>query len=874
MKTSNGNHQYSVLILVSVLLAFGSRDVVHGQGSTTPVCDRTPQVRDAIVGEVVGVNSCGSVTEAHLAAIDNLDLNDMEITTLKEGDFEGMSELSELHLKQNQLSGLPAGVFSGLAALTLLDLRNNQLTALPERAFSGLTTLTLLTLSDNRLTALPEGVFSGLSELTELYLRDNQLTTLPEEVFNGLAALTELHLYNNQLTALPESVFNGLSALRSLDLHGNLLTTLPEGMLAGLTSLTTLNLESNRLTTLPESIFAGPTGINRLAMGGNAADPLPLDVFLEKTGEGQFKAVAPTGAPFDVTLPIRVRNGDISGGATTITIPAGSVESTPLTVTRTPGANLAVTVDIGRLPGLPSNHTGYALVRSRDLPLKVTEGDVGVTVALTMTVGREGENTPYPTGRFGFARPRSPFSPHGSLSARTFSFRGITYRVSALYYDIDHNTREKYLAFETSPLFPRGFVLYLDSKQFNSSACRYQPSFNNKGWNRWDNVDLNWSSGQTVRIRVVETTPMPPGAPKNLQATTHFRDFTLTWEPPANADPTSLPVAEYELRISDDGGNTWDPDWNDIYDSGPGEENRSSVTIGTGSGNYYSFSSGTEYTFEVRARGGDGSGDAARLRLTMDGITPIWARTREVHDGIIAAVPSASDYRGVTESQLAAITEIDLANRNITALKSGDFAGLTELKRLNLTGNQLSSIPDSIFEGLTALTQLRLEGNSVTPLPIAVSLEEVAEGQFKAVAPTGAPFEIVLPVIVPNGSISGGATTITIPTGSVESAPRTVIRTAGTTAPVTVDIGALPGLPNGHSGYALVKSPDLPLEVFGPVEGEALAATDFNGDGRTNYADFFLFVDAYGGTDARFDLNGSGTVDYADFVKFVDAFGT
>ena len=54
----------------------------------------------------------------------------------------------------------------------------------------------------------------------------------------------------------------------------------------------------------------------------------------------------------------------------------------------------------------------------------------------------------------------------------------------------------------------------------------------------------------------------------------------------------------------------------------------------------------------------------------------------------------------------------------------------------------------------------------------------------------------------------------------------------------------------------------------------AATTTDFNGDGRTNFADFFLFVDAYGGTDARFDLNGSGTVDYADFFKFVDAFGT
>ncbi len=52
------------------------------------------------------------------------------------------------------------------------------------------------------------------------------------------------------------------------------------------------------------------------------------------------------------------------------------------------------------------------------------------------------------------------------------------------------------------------------------------------------------------------------------------------------------------------------------------------------------------------------------------------------------------------------------------------------------------------------------------------------------------------------------------------------------------------------------------------------AATDFNNDGRTDFVDFFLFADAYGGTDARFDLDGNGTVDFADFFKFVDAFGS
>ena len=50
--------------------------------------------------------------------------------------------------------------------------------------------------------------------------------------------------------------------------------------------------------------------------------------------------------------------------------------------------------------------------------------------------------------------------------------------------------------------------------------------------------------------------------------------------------------------------------------------------------------------------------------------------------------------------------------------------------------------------------------------------------------------------------------------------------------------------------------------------------TDFNDDGKTDFVDFFLFADAYGGTDPRFDLDGSGTVDFVDFFKFVDAFGS
>ena len=63
------------------------------------------------------------------------------------------------------------------------------------------------------------------------------------------------------------------------------------------------------------------------------------------------------------------------------------------------------------------------------------------------------------------------------------------------------------------------------------------------------------------------------------------------------------------------------------------------------------------------------------------------------------------------------------------------------------------------------------------------------------------------------------------------------------------------------------------VTVAAAPETPAAAGADFNGDGTVDFADFFEFVDAFGGSDPRFDLNGDGSVGFADFFEFVDAFG-
>ena len=198
---------------------------------------------------------------------------------------------------------------------------------------------------------------------------------MPEGLFEYPSNLLFLDLSGNQLSSLPEGLFDKVTL--ALDLSDNQLSSLPHGIFKGIfveiPDFTGFFAFGTPLGPFPEDAYNELADPTTLDLTGNPGAPLPLTVSLEKVADGQFKAVAPAGAPFDMVLPLTVTNGSISGGTTTITIPPGSVESETLTITRTSGTTFAVTVDIGTLPELPNSHSGYALVKSADLPLVFTE---------------------------------------------------------------------------------------------------------------------------------------------------------------------------------------------------------------------------------------------------------------------------------------------------------------------------------------------------------------------------------------------------------------------------------------------------------------------------------------------------------------------
>ena len=703
--------------------------LLPGAGTITPVANRTPKVRDAIVAAVPGVTSAANITATQLAAISELDMTESKITALKSGDFDGLINMEGLGIGDT-LSSLPDGIFDDLTRLEVLAL-GGTLPSLPDGIFDNLLNLKTLYISGTQLSSLPDGIFDNLTNMQTFGLINTQLTSLPDGIFDSFTNVPVIYLNDNQLSSLPAGIFD--KATMRVFLQNNQLSSLPDGIFKGsftkAPNLTGMELLGVPLGQIPDDRLDELGEYTLVYLNGNTIDPLPLTISLKRVANGQFKAVAPTGAPFKLVLPLRVANGSISGGATSITIPVGSVESQTFTVTRTPGTTYAVAVNIGTLPGLPKNHTGYTLVKSDGLVF-------------------------------------TEFGGFLQVSERTPAVRdAIVHKVPGI--NSAANVTEAHLAAITD--------------------------FNVVLRNSVKVGDFGGLTGLTDFALGTAITSLPDGLFKDLSNVT-----SMTW---IDRDLTTLP--------------------NGVFDS---------------------FKSLTTLEMEAQSLTSLPAG-------VFNGITNLTVLSFYANQ--------LSSLAAEVFAPLTNLTLLLFHTGQLTTLPDGVFDQLTKLTVLELHGTQLTSLPDGMFSGLTELTTVKLIGYTVNPMPLTVTLKKVENGQFKAVAPTGAPFDIVLPITVTNGSISGGATSITIAKGSTESGTLTITRTPSTTAAVTVNIGTLPGIPSGHSGYKLVKSTTgLPLTLAPPITNNAPVFTDGTSTTRTiaeNTASGQNIGTAIGATDADND---------------------
>ena len=141
------------LIAFLVLFAFNAR--AAAPATTINICDRTPQVEEAILAKIPAPKpSCSAVPAASLSAIERLNLREKGSTSLLAGDFDNLTGLEGLILAGNALTSLPSGIFDNLTALEMLNLNGNQLATLPPGIFDNLPKLDALLASNNRLLGI------------------------------------------------------------------------------------------------------------------------------------------------------------------------------------------------------------------------------------------------------------------------------------------------------------------------------------------------------------------------------------------------------------------------------------------------------------------------------------------------------------------------------------------------------------------------------------------------------------------------------------------------------------------------------------------------------------------------------------------------
>ena len=499
-----------------------------------------------------------------------------------------------------------------------------------------------------------------------LELESQGITSLQSGDFAGLGGLAWLNLRNNSLTALSVDLFDGLGRLCCLILRSNRLSALPSGVFSSL-PLRVLDLAENQLSSLPSGLFAGLPLLN-LYLDGNPGAPFSLPLTLEAvdpsgtTATTAFRVEFAHGAPFPMTVRLSATGAALSPSQ--VAIPLGGTQSEEFTVTPQ-GAAWSV---VARADP-PENEPGYGgffiAAASFEPPTYVAicgrtpQVRDAILSALALTDCSAVVDTQLASVSV------LDLAGQGITSLNVDDFAGLT-GLERLNLSGNALTTLPESVFTGLGNLRRLFLQDNPGSPFHFSLAFEEVS----------------SSGTTMVLRVTIAPGVPFGITVALSATNARLSSSVVTIPAGGRMSRQFSVLPSAASWS-------------LTAAGPDLPSSS----------YAGFTI-TDATF------------APETASSTDG--GICGRTPEVRDGILALLP-VNDCAAVTTAQLEELPGLlNLRNRGIASLKSGDFAGLTALSRLDLEHNRLNSLPADVFDEMGSLEVLRLADNSLRSLPSRV----------------------------------------------------------------------------------------------------------------------------------------------------------
>lgn len=202
-----------------------------------------------------------------------IDLQNNDITDIKEDDFKGLSKLYGLFLINNRISKIHPKAFRNMNNLRLLYLSYNLMTEIPANlppniielrfhennigrirkdAFKGLRKLHVLELGANPLanSGIDLGAFNGLSTLY-IGIAEAKLTAIPKDL---PSTITELSLDYNKISKVEVEDFIRYKNLQRLGLAFNQIKSVENGSFASTPNVREIHLDNNRMRKVPPGL--------------------------------------------------------------------------------------------------------------------------------------------------------------------------------------------------------------------------------------------------------------------------------------------------------------------------------------------------------------------------------------------------------------------------------------------------------------------------------------------------------------------------------------------------------------------------------------------------------------------------------------------
>lgn len=186
--------------------------------------------------------------------IRSLSLKQLKIQSIQPNAFNTFhfKELIELKIENVMISNLPKGIFEGLSKMKNLFLKNLKIINIDKNVLKPVPFLESFSMSSCGIGIMKLDPLFGsvkMLHLTKVIINNCTLKdTITETTFSGLSVVSTLNLTNNQIEVIgPKSFDIVLNTLKILILQSNKLKTLPNDLFKNMKkSATTINLIENQ----------------------------------------------------------------------------------------------------------------------------------------------------------------------------------------------------------------------------------------------------------------------------------------------------------------------------------------------------------------------------------------------------------------------------------------------------------------------------------------------------------------------------------------------------------------------------------------------------------------------------------------------------